>query len=1112
MKKTILSFLLMFVTMATFASRWTAPATGEYSDRFVVYTQVNINGTPRNYDVEVAAFIDGQVRGVADASKINNNGHLALEVWGNDADNGKTVTFKIAYNNLVYKSTKTLSYRNQSTQNPIPFVLNVDAITGVKLPETIELTQSIGTTYDLSNDVTLLYEPLNVDGAPSSYEKKNESSLDTDVTPLTYDWDFANSSSWFTVGDNNILTVVDYCDARKYLGLKVQGPIDESVMAAVAQFEVGSYTEVSIKKPAVPVTSISLSQTSLEMWVGESAWEYLENIVSVLPDDASNKQWYLFAEEGTPARAAIDEKYIAREPGTYTYKIVSQENEQISANITITIKKQVESISWDGTAAEIEINKGENAFEAIAPKIIVNPDDATDKSLDFHPGIPEAFSSTGVANQVGEFRVIVTSKSNPQATVGVLVKVKQPVTGIELSQTTVTMQVNQSAYDFLFDIVKIIPEDASNHEVRLVPNDAASAAGIGGEDEKYMAKIPGTYSFKVVSAENPEIFKNLTIIVVQPVTSIQWNTPGESPVVDIWVGDNAFTKIADNVKAMPENATNKTLTYSCDEAGAFNESGVAMKKGSFTVRVGAVDAVPYLNPLPVTVNVKQRVERITATPNTISVKVGDLVDDYIKNNVTITVYPETANNRRYKVQPVADDANFFPDFIASTAGTYTWEVVSDQNPEVKANITVKVVTPVSFTVPDFIDLTLLTPGQAAITDVTGDLDPSLVTFEGQGDYADVTFDGTNIIVNGKKLGDGEFQVNYNGEQMGVTSFNVGAEIKLESGWNWMSNYTESSIALKQAGSTDYITEYFTGSNMIKEARSQTELLYNDTEKYGAFGTIEEFKPNTMYKVHMAGPRSFYPESTELASSEVTIKTKGYTWINYPIVGNHSMDYFNNQADLDGFDGCVIMGKEGFAEYNTGKWIASGNFKLETGKGYIFYMPEAGKLVLNFGESYVDEGNSTNAKSLHSNANVWKYDASQFADNMAIVAKINGIEASSRYSVGAFVGEECRGMGQFVTDEVMFINVAGKSGEKVNFRLYDSETGCYADILEGMSYSMKAGSLKAPVSLTPEASVTGISTVESVMQNNVKAVNVQGQQVGANAKGIIIVGGKKIVKK
>lgn len=941
MKKTILSFLLMFVTMATFASRWTV--TGEYSDRFVVYTQVNINGLARYQGVEVAAFIDGQVRGVADASNINENGHLTLEVWGNNNnnnnDNGKTVTFKIAYNNLVYKSTKTLSYQHQSTQTPIPFVLNVDAITGVKLPETLELTQNIGATYDLTSDITFLYEALNDDGTPAQYTKKNETTLDTDVTPLSYEWDFANSSSFFEVGENNVLKVNGFCENR-YLGLRVYGPVDQSIMTFVARFEVRTSTNVTIIEPTIPVT------------------------------------------------------------------------------------------------------------------------------------------------------------------------------GIELSQSTITMNVGESAFNYLSDIVTVLPEDASNQGYHLVPNDDAAAAGVGGEDEKYTAKIPGTYSFKVVSDQNPNIFKNLTIIVVQPVELIQWNSPNEDAVVDIWVGDNAFTEIANNVKVMPENATNKTLTYYCDDAEAFNESGDAQKKGSFRVRVGAVDAIQGLNPLPVTVNVKQRVERITAKPDEISVYVGDDVYSYILEKVNIEVLPETADNRSYTVRPVANDAISFPDFIASTAGIYTWEVVSDQNPEVKTNITVNVLTPVSFTVPESIELTLMTPGQGAITDIsTDEFDPSLVTFEGQGDRADISLDEkNNIIVVGKKLGDGEFQVNYNGEQMGVTAFKVGAEIKLESGWNWMSNYTESSIALKQAGSTDYITEYFTGSNMIKEARSQTDLLYNDTEKYGAFGTIEEFMPNTMYKVNMAGPRSFYPESTELTSSEVEIATKGYTWINYPIVGNHSMDYFNNQAQLDGFNGCVIMGKDGFAEYNNGKWVASGNFKMETGKGYIFYMPEAGMLTLNFGESYVDEGTPANAKALSSSANVWKYDNSQFADNMAIVAKVNGIEASSRYSVGAFVGEECRGMGQFVTDDVMFINVAGIAGEKVNFRLYDSEAGCYSDILESMNYTIKRGSLSSPVTLTPESTVTGIMNVESSMQNSTKAFNVNGQQVNGNAKGLLIIGGKKVVKK
>lgn len=931
MKKTILSFLLMFVTMATFASRWTAPATGEYSDRFVVYTQVNINGTPRNYDVEVAAFIDGQVRGVADASKINQNGHLTLEVFGNDGDNEKTITFKIAYNNLVYKSTKTLFYKHTGTQAPIPFVLNVDAITGVKLPETIELTQNIGTTYDLTNDITLLYEPLNVDGAPAQYTKLNETTLDTDVTPLTYDWDYANSSSWFEVGANNVLKVNGFCESKN-LGLKVQGPVDESIMSTVAQFEVSTFTNVTIIKPTVPVTSLTLSQSSFEMYVGENAATYLNSMITILPVDATNKQWFLYADAGTPARAAIDADNIARTPGTYAYKVMSLGNADVYADVTITIKQKVQSLSWDTSDMKIELWKGENAYTAIAGHVTVNP----------------------------------------------------------------------------------------------------------------------------------------------------------------------------------ANATDKTLTFTCADQAAFSATGIAQKKGSFTVYVGAVDAGADLNPLPVNVEVRERVESITATPNTISVKVGDLVDDYIKNNVTITVLPATASNKEYTVAPKASDVSAFPGMKATTPGTYTWVVTSVQNPEITADITVNVITPVTFTLPSMIDLTLLTLGQGNITNITGDYDASLVSFGVQEEAVEVAMSGTTISVTGKKLGDGEFEVFYDGESMGMVSFNVNAEIKLQSGWNWMSNYTSSDIDLMTA--TGYLPSLFTGTSKILEARSQKDLLYNDTENYGVFGTIDKFESNTMYKVRVEGDRSLIPTGYVDDATPLSVSTKGYTWIGYPVVGDHSIDYINNENLVQAYTGCLIMGKDGFAEHSNGKWVASAGFKLETGKGYIFYQPEARDLSLDFGDHYVTEAFTSNAKAAFSKNNVWSYDASSFADNMAIVAKIDGIEASSRYSIGAFVGDECRGKGEFVTNEVMFINVAGIAGEKVNFRLYDSETGCYSDVLESMSYTMKKGTVGSPVTLTPEATITGISNVETSVQSNAKAFNVNGQQVNSNAKGLLIIGGKKIMKK
>lgn len=925
MKKTILSFLLMFVTMATFASRWTAPATGEYSDRFVVYTQVNINGAPRNYDVEVAAFIDGQVRGVADASKINQNGHLALDVWGNDGDNGKTVTFKIAYNNLVYKSTKTLSYLHQSTQTPIPFVLNVDVITGVSLTNPIELVQTIGTTYDLTSDITLLYQPISQDGAPGQYTKKNESSLDETETPLTYEWN--TNSTCFEVNANNILEVKGYGENLP-LELKLHGPSSNG-----GQFEVGAVTSVTITKPTVPVTSLTLSQSSFEMYVGENAATYLNSMITILPVDATNKQWFLYADAGTAARAAIDADNIARTPGTYAYKVMSLGNADVYADVTITIKQKVQSLSWDTSDMKIELWKGENAYTAIAGHVTVNP----------------------------------------------------------------------------------------------------------------------------------------------------------------------------------ANATDKTLTFTCADQAAFSATGIAQKKGSFTVYVGAVDAGADLNLLPVTVEVRERVESITATPNTISVKVNDLVDDYIKDNVTITVLPATASNKEYTVAPKASDASAFPGMKATTPGTYTWVVTSVQNPEITADITVNVITPVTFTLPSMIDLTLLTPGQGNITNITGDYDASLVSFGVQEEAVEVAMSGTTITVTGKKLGDGEFEVFYDGESMGMVSFNVNAEIKLQSGWNWMNNYTYSDIDLMTA--TGYLPSLFTGTSKILEARSQKDLLYNDTENYGVFGTIDKFESNTMYKVRVEGDRSLIPTGYVDDATPLSVSTKGYTWIGYPVVGDHSIDYINNENLVQAYTGCLIMGKDGFAEHSNGKWVASAGFKLETGKGYIFYQPEARDLNLDFGNHYVAEATTSNAKSAFSkNNNVWSYDASKFADNMAIVAKINGIEASSRYSIGAFVGEECRGMGQFVNDEVMFINVAGISGENVNFRLYDSEAGCYSTILEGMSYSMKKGTIGSPVTLTPEATITGISNVETSVQSNAKAFNVQGQQVNGNAKGIVIIGGKKVVKK
>ena len=149
------------------------------------------------------------------------------------------------------------------------------------------------------------------------------------------------------------------------------------------------------------------------------------------------------------------------------------------------------------------------------------------------------------------------------------------------------------------------------------------------------------------------------------------------------------------------------------------------------------------------------------------------------------------------------------------------------------------------------------------------------------------------------------------------------------------------------------------------------------------------------------------------------------------------------------------------------------------------------------------------KGVNGDAEVWKFDASRFADNMAIIASVEGLRNPEQYTIGAFVGEECRGKGSLAQDDIMFINVAGKSGEKVTFRLYNTFTGEYFDVNETVTYSAKAGTLRAPVRLSSPV-VTGISSVKSVHDDGA-IFNLAGQRLDKMQKGINIVGGRKVLR-
>ena len=219
MKKLLLTAMLMLLGMATWAQDWTAPSENDFESSTPVYVQVNVNGVEQ-MKVQVAAFIDDDCRAVSYGAEteVGNSQYHLLRVWGDpSADYNKTITFKVAWEGLVFNFRKTVAWTGE-THKEIPVVLNVDLPTGVSITNPLNLEMKLPGTYDLSNDIKFLYEGRNFDGSTIDYTPLNESTIETQ---LTYEWDFANSSSYFTVDGTTLTALQETGEAGMYLGLTI---------------------------------------------------------------------------------------------------------------------------------------------------------------------------------------------------------------------------------------------------------------------------------------------------------------------------------------------------------------------------------------------------------------------------------------------------------------------------------------------------------------------------------------------------------------------------------------------------------------------------------------------------------------------------------------------------------------------------------------------------------------------------------------------------------------------------------------------------------------------------------------------------------------------------
>lgn len=355
-------------------------------------------------------------------------------------------------------------------------------------------------------------------------------------------------------------------------------------------------------------------------------------------------------------------------------------------------------------------------------------------------------------------------------------------------------------------------------------------------------------------------------------------------------------------------------------------------------------------------------------------------------------------------------------------------------------------------------------------------------------------DGLRWNLRGRFTGDYDCQVYYKGELQRTIDngdrikLHIPAEYSLEEGWDWISIYASnvSSRSLPLKANANWMgAMQLDENNYVIEIRSQRELLYNDPV-LGPFGDIEQLtSEDGMYKVHTIYNSSKTSEmmfaTTEpllqYASSQSMPQVRSsYTWITYPHELNHRLDVLAPYLSMTAEEGDMIIGRDGFALYDGTEWTATDDFQFYAGKGYIYYTGNTEPRSINWGPSILppDEASAPTpaARRAVRVTDGWTTRPYDYPDCMAVIAQLAGEDAAD-YVVGAFVDDECRGLGSVNADGRVYLAVTGQPGEHVSFRLWHRPTSkTFAVDGSSLNFTTRAGTAAHPVPLMSH--LTGIA--------------------------------------
>ena len=700
-------------------------------------------------------------------------------------------------------------------------------------------------------------------------------------------------------------------------------------------------------------------------------------------------------------------------------------------------------------------------------------------------------------NDIGKFNPVKTGTytmtlGGENASVDLKVTVIKPVKYIEMvgSVKTIKMFLGENLLDILPAGYKVMPEDATDRSVHYEVNQSFSDQGVYedgdgaymytdifgdeyfNEGDEMIALKPGRVRVTINSTQNSRAYCEYEVIVKRGPTNITFKQ--EEMTFLMPRKDTDKWDISEDIR------NNIIMTPSWPKYEEYEEYDIAQSDLDILSFTKAVKLYYNFEKDSLSASIDSigqgRINVSYSSERTIATEEGLQNDEYrISNHFNITILESL---KGFKVDGYVD-----------MVSTETRDFVLTPDP-VDAEVD-----------PSRVEVTIV---DASVPEMWKSIVEIVPTDETM----------LNYTIKPHSVGRATISVKLDGVEVATSHVGIGQRYIQKAGWKWTSLYS---------GGVSWNSPEYELGDVVEEIRSEDALLHNDPE-YGYFGDLNRLESGTCYKIKVKEEEPgllnlrIYPGGYEDMRPYRQIVPM-WNWLGNPYQYDHDINsvFSTEDANANKFNvGDRIVSKDnGFAEYNGEKWTGTLT-TLHAGLGYMYF--NAASDTINMELKYewnMPQGTPVMNAPQHKQS-VWTYNSAPFADNMTIVADLGNDYSAERFTVGAFVGDECRGEGEMI-DGKCFITVHADKGETISFKLHDAVSGEMRTINEQMPFAKMAGSLRAPQRLTVGGIVTGI-TAADIASSGIAVVDgqitVQGMDVAdvivCNASGAVVSTGKTTV--